>query len=93
MSEIPELQEFKLNPQYWKTSNKELLEEYIELNYISLTSLKEVNTFWDKYKDNDMQFVKDYPNYELDAWEIKMNARGKNITFKDWLHDLLFKVV
>lgn len=69
---------------------------------ITLSSLKEVNTFYDKYKNNMGLFIKDFPEFKT-YWE----HREKSLSlccmqeylyielfkdFKDWLHDYLYKV-
>lgn len=79
MSEIPKIK-----------INKPLNKDYID-GVIFETNYKECLEFWDKYKDNISLFVKDYPQYELEMWEIKMKQNKYYNSEKDWLHDKLFK--
>lgn len=87
MSEIPKL---------LKQTPKDI-EYYCEDDlYIANKSLKEVNAFWDKYKDNEKQFMIDYPK----QYEYYLNHLFSNRTYStindlnwyNWLHDLLYKV-
>lgn len=102
MSEIPKLETFSTygTEIHCDDGNSNLDEEY-KFKAVSIRSLKEVNTFWDKYKDNPMLFFKDFPKEQKDnaISNIRMNIEMKwisckvnNIDFKDWLHDLLYKV-
>jgi hypothetical protein len=71
---------------------------------ITLSNLKEVNDFYDKYKDRYLLFFNDYPEYinifenylkildtplNLESWIIRCLIVEE---FKNWLHDLLYKV-
>lgn len=64
-------------------------------------NLKEVNAFYDKYKDNPWLFFKDFPKEQKNnsisniGMSIDMkwiSCKVNNKDFKDWLHDLLYKV-
>lgn len=85
MSEIPKLIKEDLYDLY-NCVEKEQDKNMCPL-YISLDNLKEVNAFYDKYKDDENSFWADYNV----IWKIYAKVRDK-VNFKDWLHDYLYKV-
>lgn len=66
--------------------------EYI----ITLSSLKEVNAFLDKYKDRPMSFLEDYPEYNEEVNDLlkyyEFLSDKYKLIFRNWLHALLYKV-
>ena len=67
--------------------------------YIDLDNLKEVIAFWNKYKDNFTDFIRDFPQYlkpnKIDC--VKWNMEGiifyckiNDIDYNDWLFNELF---
>lgn len=91
MSEIPKLERTHcLNASIGK----------MEYHY-SEQSLKEVNDFWDKYKDNPSDFLMDFPEYETFFLKEFFLSKTDDRIYKSygfypdyllWLHDLLYKV-
>jgi len=70
---------------------------------ISKKSYKEVLAFWDKYKDNPIEFSKEFHGYlELFIKEKIIYTKFKDdytevnlidlFKYRDWLHDKLFKL-
>lgn len=105
MSEIPKLEviesyyyEFdNLDEKLWYNFNIHSIDVPNEsnLNIITFDSLKEVNASWDKYKDNEKLFSRDYPReYECYLEHLFLNRANihNDLNWYSWLHDKLYKV-
>jgi hypothetical protein len=94
MSELPKLEKILFDTKEYELISRNKKEHKFRKFEFVITedSYKQQLVLWDKYKDNINLFVKDYPQYELEMWEIKMKQNKYYNSEKDWLHDLLFKV-
>lgn len=85
MSEIPKLR--VIRPSDKSTTRFE--------EFLCEDNLQEVNTFWDKYKNNEKLFMRDYPKeYEYYLEYLLLNRCNihNDLNWYDWLHDYLYKV-
>lgn len=64
--------------------------------WIDDINLKEVNDFWYKYKNRPMSFLEDYPEYNEEVNDLlkyyEFLSDKYKLIFRNWLHDLLYKV-